>query len=154
MKNKKRNLGLSRIERTLLRRQFKGQIRSDCGKQKYKGSNARYNDRLYCLYLYDFPRLYDFRKFLLQLLKDEKRQNIIRWAGDEGEFKFIQPEAVAKLWGAHKNKDTMNFGKLSRALRYYYSIGVISKVEGIEHCYKFMILSDEKKKCFGLKVFK
>ena len=48
--------------------------------------------------------------------------------GDEGEFKLNNPEMVAQLWGQRKNKPTMNYEKLSRALRYYYDGDMIAKV--------------------------
>ena len=53
---------------------------------------------------------------------------MIQWLGDDGEFKLLNPEMVAQLWGERKNKPTMNYEKLSRALRYYYDGDMISKV--------------------------
>jgi len=53
---------------------------------------------------------------------------VICWIGDEGEFKLTNPEGVAQLWGERKHKPTMNYEKLSRALRYYYDGDMISKV--------------------------
>ena len=76
-------------------------------------------------------------QFLLELLTDKDHRNKIHWIGEEGEFEFEYPEAVAKLWGIRKNKPGMNYDKLSRALRYYYDGGVISKVNGKRFVYKF-----------------
>lgn len=59
-------------------------------------------------------------QFLLQLLLDRSQEQLICWTNQEGEFKLLQAEEVAKLWGARKNKPNMNYDKLSRALRYYY----------------------------------
>lgn len=59
-------------------------------------------------------------QFLLQLLLDSNNEQLICWTNDEGEFKLLQAEEVARLWGARKNKPNMNYDKLSRALRYYY----------------------------------
>lgn len=56
-------------------------------------------------------------QFLLELLTDREHRGAIQWIGTEGEFKLNQPEAVAQLWGARKNKPSMNYEKLSRALR-------------------------------------
>jgi len=53
---------------------------------------------------------------------------VIQWIGDDGEFQFIDPEAVAQLWGQRKCKPMMNYEKLSRALRYYYDGDMIAKV--------------------------
>ena len=58
--------------------------------------------------------------------------------GEEGEFKLSNPELVAVLWGERKNKPTMNYEKLSRALRYYYDGDMISKVYGKRFVYKFV----------------
>ncbi|PBC30188.1 DNA-binding protein Ets97D [Apis cerana cerana] len=77
-------------------------------------------------------------QFLLELLTDREHRSAIQWVGTEGEFKLNQPEAVAQLWGARKNKPSMNYEKLSRALRYYYDGDMISKVHGKRFVYKFV----------------
>lgn len=77
-------------------------------------------------------------QFLLELLTDKEYRGAIQWVGTEGEFKLNQPEAVAQLWGARKNKPSMNYEKLSRALRYYYDGDMISKVHGKRFVYKFV----------------
>lgn len=59
-------------------------------------------------------------QFLLQLLQEPRNKNIISWTSSDGEFKLLQAEEVARLWGIRKNKPSMNYDKLSRALRYYY----------------------------------
>ncbi|XP_037956142.1 DNA-binding protein Ets97D-like [Teleopsis dalmanni] len=76
-------------------------------------------------------------QFLLDILTDREHTNIIQWVGTEGEFKLIDPERVARLWGERKNKPAMNYEKLSRALRYYYDGDMISKVNGKRFAYKF-----------------
>lgn len=77
-------------------------------------------------------------QFLLELLTDKEHKSAIQWVGTEGEFKLSQPETVAQLWGARKNKPSMNYEKLSRALRYYYDGDMISKVQGKRFVYKFV----------------
>ncbi|CAH0548617.1 unnamed protein product [Brassicogethes aeneus] len=77
-------------------------------------------------------------QFLLELLTTNEYKSIIQWIGDEGEFKFTHPAVVAHLWGQRKNKPTMNYEKLSRALRYYYDGDMISKVHGKRFVYKFV----------------
>ncbi|XP_015187421.1 PREDICTED: DNA-binding protein Ets97D isoform X2 [Polistes dominula] len=77
-------------------------------------------------------------QFLLELLTDREHKSSIQWVGTEGEFKLTQPETVAQLWGARKNKPSMNYEKLSRALRYYYDGDMISKVHGKRFVYKFV----------------
>ncbi|XP_052824356.1 GA-binding protein alpha chain isoform X1 [Octopus bimaculoides] len=77
-------------------------------------------------------------QFLLELLTDKEYREIIQWVGDDGEFKLHNPEMVAQLWGQRKNKPTMNYEKLSRALRYYYDGDMIAKVHGKRFVYKFV----------------
>ncbi len=77
-------------------------------------------------------------QFLLELLTDKEHRSVIRWEGDEGEFKLHEPEEVARLWGERKGKTSMNYEKLSRALRYYYEGEMISKVSGKRFMYKFV----------------
>lgn len=68
-------------------------------------------------------------EFLLQLLTDERAQSIICWSRKEhGEFKIKDQEEVAKRWGALKKRPGMNYDKLSRAIRSYYSRQIITKV--------------------------
>lgn len=78
-------------------------------------------------------------QFLLEILTDREHRDIIQWIDDgDGEFKLTDPEKVAALWGERKNKPTMNYEKLSRALRYYYDGDMISKVGGKRFVYKFV----------------
>lgn len=77
-------------------------------------------------------------QFLLELLTDADHRDSIQWQGCDGEFKLVQPEVVAQLWGQRKNKPNMNYEKLSRALRYYYDGDMISKVHGKRFVYKFI----------------
>ena len=68
-------------------------------------------------------------EFLLELLADESCRSIICWRKKEsGEFKLIDHHEVAKRWGKFKDKEDMNYSKLSRALRLYYQQGIIRKV--------------------------
>lgn len=77
-------------------------------------------------------------QFLLELLTDAEYRDYIQWTGFESEFKLVNPETVAQLWGQRKNKPTMNYEKLSRALRYYYDGDMIAKVHGKRFVYKFV----------------
>ncbi|MED6291918.1 hypothetical protein CHARACLAT_028506 [Characodon lateralis] len=79
--------------------------------QKFSGLFERVNDMDNSVTLW---------QFLLQLLLDSSNEQLICWTNEEGEFKLLQAEEVARLWGARKNKPNMNYDKLSRALRYYY----------------------------------
>ncbi len=76
-------------------------------------------------------------QFLLELLQDHKNANIISWVGTDGEFKLLDPEAVSRLWGSRKRKPSMNYDKLSRAIRYYYDKKIMHKIHGKRYVYKF-----------------
>lgn len=77
-------------------------------------------------------------QFLLDLLNDKTKSDIISWTNTTGQFKLHQAEEVAKLWGFRKNKSNMNYDKLSRALRYYYDKNIIKKVSGLKFMYQFV----------------
>uniref|UniRef100_A0A674N348 ETS transcription factor ELK4 n=2 Tax=Takifugu rubripes TaxID=31033 RepID=A0A674N348_TAKRU len=81
-------------------------------------------------------------QFLLQLLLDSSNEQLICWTNEKGEFKLLQAEEVARLWGARKNKPNMNYDKLSRALRYYYDKNIIKKVNGQKFVYRFVSYPD------------
>ncbi|KAF7636983.1 hypothetical protein Mgra_00003562 [Meloidogyne graminicola] len=76
-------------------------------------------------------------QFLLELLTEPLCSEIILWEGDQGEFKLIEPDEVARRWGERKSKPHMNYDKMSRALRYYYDKQIMTKVHGKRYAYKF-----------------
>lgn len=79
--------------------------------------------------------------FLQQLLNDptQRYSNYIAWkCRDTGVFKIVDPPGLAKLWGIQKNHLSMNYDKMSRALRYYYRVNILRKVQGERHCYQFL----------------
>ncbi|XP_018006539.1 flocculation protein FLO11 [Hyalella azteca] len=90
-------------------------------------------------------------QFLLELLNSGQHQHLIMWTGIEGEFKLINAEEVAKLWGLRKNKNNMNYDKLSRALRYYYDKNIIKKVLGQKFVYRFVAFPTDQNKPEGGK---
>ena len=77
-------------------------------------------------------------QFLLELLTDKSYFHVVRWIDYNGEFEFIDPERCAFLWGERKGNRNMNYSKLSRALRNYYSNGIVNKINGHQYLYKFM----------------
>lgn len=77
-------------------------------------------------------------QFLLTLLDNPANAHLIIWTGRNMEFKLIDPEEVARLWGIQKNRPAMNYDKLSRSLRYYYEKGIMQKVAGERYVYKFV----------------
>eukprot|EP00800_Vazella_pourtalesii_P015025 TRINITY_DN396_c0_g1_i2.p1 TRINITY_DN396_c0_g1~~TRINITY_DN396_c0_g1_i2.p1 ORF type:complete len:449 (+),score=82.25 TRINITY_DN396_c0_g1_i2:299-1645(+) len=80
-------------------------------------------------------------QFLLELLNDEKNSQIIKWAGNNGEFKLLNPDEVSRKWGERKRKPNMNYDKLSRAIRYYYDKKIMYKVQGQRYVYRFNLES-------------
>ncbi|KAM8976302.1 ETS domain-containing protein Elk-4 [Pelodytes ibericus] len=81
-------------------------------------------------------------QFLLHLLQEPQHKKLICWTSNDGEFKLLQAEEVARLWGVRKNKPSMNYDKLSRALRYYYVKNILKKVNGQKFVYKFVSYPD------------
>lgn len=79
--------------------------------------------------------------FLQQLLNDREGRysRYIAWRNAEtGVFKIVDPPGLARLWGIQKNHLSMNYDKMSRALRYYYRVNILRKVQGERHCYQFL----------------
>jgi len=77
--------------------------------------------------------------FLQQLLNDptQRYTHYIAWKSREtGVFKIVDPPGLARLWGIQKNHLSMNYDKMSRALRYYYRVNILRKVQGERHCYQ------------------
>ncbi|PSN40198.1 hypothetical protein C0J52_12886 [Blattella germanica] len=104
------------------------QPHSPAKEQQQPAPNVTFNGRL----------LWDF---LQQLLNDptQRYTNYIAWKNrDTGVFKIVDPAGLAKLWGIQKNHLSMNYDKMSRALRYYYRVNILRKVQGERHCYQFL----------------
>lgn len=59
-------------------------------------------------------------EFIRDLLLDPvTNPSFIRWERrEDGIFKFVQSDKVAKLWGQRKQNPRMTYEKLSRAMRY------------------------------------
>lgn len=76
-------------------------------------------------------------KFLLEELR-KPNGNHVQWVDErEGLFRFVDTTEVSKLWGQKKNKDDMNFEKLSRGIRHYYKEGLMARQEGTRLIYRF-----------------
>ncbi|XP_074598519.1 ETS homologous factor-like isoform X2 [Brevipalpus obovatus] len=81
-------------------------------------------------------KLWEFIRDLL--LDSATNPSLIRWERrEDGIFKFVQSDKVAKLWGQRKQNPRMTYEKLSRAMRYYYKSQVLLPVFGRRLVYKF-----------------
>nr|CAD7395285.1 unnamed protein product [Timema cristinae] len=81
-------------------------------------------------------RLWEFIRDLL--LNQDYCPSLICWEDyEQGMFRFVRSEGVAKLWGTIKENPRMNYEKLSRAMRYYYKSKVLQPVLGRRLVYKF-----------------
>lgn len=81
-------------------------------------------------------KLWEFIRDLL--LDPATNPSLIRWERPEdGIFKFVQSDQVAKMWGNRKKNPRMTYEKLSRAMRYYYKSQVLLPVFGRRLVYKF-----------------
>ncbi|KAG1685074.1 ETS translocation variant 4 [Nymphon striatum] len=98
------------------------------------------NGSLICSYRHGYHRRGSLQlwQFLISLLDNPSNNSFISWTGKGYEFKLVEPEEVARLWGVQKNRPAMNYDKLSRSLRYYYEKGIMQKVSGERYVYKFV----------------
>ena len=74
------------------------------------------------------PRLYEF---LILLLQKPGYQSCASFSNkSKGTFQIHQPERVAELWQAVKNRQSnqkMTYDKLARAVRWYYKLNIMQK---------------------------
>jgi len=70
-------------------------------------------------------------QWILSLLRDpEYNPRVISWENEEkGVFYITDTAKFAKLWGMRKKNPSMNYEKLSRAMRYYYKNGELIAVD-------------------------
>ena len=70
------------------------------------------------------------------VLNSERDSNIaamIKWSRKSDlEFQLVDPEAVARSWGIQKGgkKTKMDYEKMSRSIRLYYTMNLMKKVSG------------------------
>lgn len=76
-------------------------------------------------------------KFLLEELS-KPSGNHVQWVDErEGLFRFVDTAEISKQWGLKKNKEDMNFEKLSRGIRHYYREGLMARQDGTRLVYRF-----------------
>jgi len=75
----------------------------------------------------------------LNMLLDKKHNpSIIKWEDrDNGVFRIVRSDQVAKLWGIRKGNPSMTYEKMSRAMRYYYKKRILERIDGRRLVYKF-----------------
>ena len=79
-------------------------------------------------------------EFLLEVLEDQELRLLCYWIDKpRREFCVKDPEEIAKLWGIMKHRPFMDKKKLLRAIRYYYTSQLITKVITIYTVYQFVV---------------
>ncbi|XP_029438892.1 ETS-related transcription factor Elf-5 [Rhinatrema bivittatum] len=72
--------------------------------------------------------LWEFVRDLL--LSPDKSRSILEWEDkDQGIFRVVKSESLARMWGQRKKNNRMTYEKLSRALRHYYKTGILERVD-------------------------
>ena len=76
---------------------------------------------------------------MLELLKSaDYNPSTISWVDvDNMEFRVNDTHKLGQMWGEEKENPTMNFDKLSRAIRFYYKKKVFQPVTNKRLIYKF-----------------
>jgi len=80
-------------------------------------------------------------QFLLELLLISANTHLIQWSGKKYEFQINKPYEVAKLWGKVTNIGQMDYHQLLRGLRYYFTKGILTRVEGKELSFRYNLKS-------------
>ncbi len=76
--------------------------------------------------------------FLLELLANPAYAHRIYWVDRRaGVFRFLASQEVAKLWGARKQKESMSYEYMSRAMRHYYAPGIMRRIPDKRLTYQF-----------------
>ena len=79
-------------------------------------------------------------QFILSLLVSSSSERVVEWTREKKyEFRILEPDKLADLWGALKKKPHMTFLKLARGLRYYYGKSMLEKVRGKHYTYEFVM---------------
>lgn len=69
-------------------------------------------------------------QFLLELLADQSNSSIITWQGQNGEFKLVDPDEVARRWGNRKakvvNQFCQNFKTKKLVQRVYLTLNLLT----------------------------
>ena len=73
--------------------------------------------------------------FIIDLLQDTFTRDIAIWTNrDQLEFKILNSDKLALVWGEVKGTRNMTYSKFTRALRYYYGKEVLEKVTTLFYC--------------------
>ena len=76
---------------------------------------------------------------MLDLLQSPQHNpSVVTWHNIENmEFRVNDSTKLGAFWGKEKDNETMNFDKLSRAIRFYYKKNVFQPVANKRLIYKF-----------------
>ncbi|CAD5118097.1 DgyrCDS6835 [Dimorphilus gyrociliatus] len=69
-------------------------------------------------------------EFLRDLLNDDRSNpHLLKWVNrEEGIFRIVKSEQVAKFWGDKKKRPKMSYEKMSRAIRFCRDVGYFGEV--------------------------
>jgi hypothetical protein len=98
--------------------------------KKTKGHGRNVTDKVVDTRILEtMPSSVQLWEFVLRVLRNPLYSSIISWENQhEGIFHIHDPQALADLWGRHRNHEGMNYDKMSRAMRYYYRRGILEPV--------------------------
>ncbi|PIC23189.1 hypothetical protein B9Z55_016972 [Caenorhabditis nigoni] len=86
--------------------------------------------------------------FLHGLLEDESKTDIICWTDKaKREFRFLEKQKVAQLWGATKPNrrlEVMTYGNMARVLRTFCKDGMLEKISGRSCRWRFVGSNDSE----------
>ncbi|CAL4151876.1 unnamed protein product [Meganyctiphanes norvegica] len=78
-------------------------------------------------------------EFVLRCLLDSRcNPFLLCWENmSTGTFRIVQPEQLAKLWGARTGKPDLSYENFSRSLRYHYKQGMLEGLPDRQLVYRF-----------------
>ncbi|XP_065058830.1 uncharacterized protein LOC135686511 isoform X2 [Rhopilema esculentum] len=78
--------------------------------------------------------------FMITVIKADRKQVCLAWTDTYRlEFTVTDRDLLAHVWGLVKGNVSMDYAKLSRALRYYYGKRIIEKVQSQPYTYRFIL---------------
>ena len=73
--------------------------------------------------------------FIFDLLQTESARDIVSWTNrDQLEFKIVNSDKLALVWGEVRGRKNMTYSTLTRTLSYYYGKELLEKVTTLFYC--------------------